>query len=44
LPGLDPGVHRVTPRVELPESLEVVRREPEVHTLELTQNRTASTR
>jgi len=40
--GLDPGVHRVTPHVELPQSLEVVRREPEVHTLELTTNRTAS--
>jgi YbbR domain-containing protein len=42
--GLDPGAHRVTPHVELPQSLEVVRREPEVHTLELTSNRTASVR
>ena len=42
--GLDSGVHRVTPHVDLPQSLEVVRREPEVHSLELTASRTASVR
>jgi YbbR domain-containing protein len=42
--GLEPGVHRVAPRVDLPDSLEVTRREPEVHTLELIVNRTASAR
>jgi YbbR domain-containing protein len=33
--ALDAGRHRVTPQVEVPQSLEVVRREPEVHRLQL---------
>lgn len=33
--GLEPGTYRVTPKVELPQSIEVTRREPEVPTLEL---------
>jgi YbbR domain-containing protein len=33
--GLGHGSHRVTPAVELPEGLEVTRREPEFHTLQL---------
>ena len=33
--GLESGTHRVTPRVDLPQSLEVVRREPEVQSLEI---------
>jgi len=33
--ALDPGVHRVSPTVELPQSLEVTRREPEVLSLEI---------
>src|SRR5439155_24387300 len=34
--GLEPGTYRVTPKIELPQSIEVTRREPEVQTLELT--------
>ncbi|HYR96059.1 MAG TPA: CdaR family protein [Candidatus Binatus sp.] len=34
--GLDPGTHRVTPQVELPQALEVSRRDPEVQSLEIT--------
>jgi YbbR domain-containing protein len=33
--GLEPGTHRVTPQVELPEGLEVTRREPEFQTLQI---------
>jgi YbbR domain-containing protein len=33
--GLEPGSHRVTLQAELPQSLEVTRREPEVQTLEI---------
>jgi hypothetical protein len=33
--GKEPGSHRVTPTVELPQSIEVTRREPEVQTLEI---------
>ena len=34
--GLEPGNYRVTPKIELPQSIEVTRREPEVQTLEVT--------
>ncbi len=34
--GLEPGSYRVAPKIELPQSIEVTRREPEVQTLELT--------
>jgi YbbR domain-containing protein len=34
--GLQPGTYRVTPHVEVPQALEVTRREPEVQSLELT--------
>jgi len=34
--GLEPGTYRVTPKIELPQSIEVTRRDPEVQTLELT--------
>jgi YbbR domain-containing protein len=34
--GHEPGVSRVTPQVELPQALEVSRRDPDVQTLELT--------
>ena len=34
--GKGPGSHRVTPTVELPQSIEVKRREPEMQTLEVT--------
>jgi YbbR domain-containing protein len=37
--GLEAGSHRVTPRVDLPDSLEVTGREPEVQTLEITPAR-----
>jgi YbbR domain-containing protein len=33
--GLQPGTYRVTPRVELPQALEVNRRDPEVQMLEI---------
>ena len=33
--GLGPGSHRVTPQAELPQALEVSRRDPEVQTLEI---------
>jgi len=36
--GLDPGSHRVTPQIDLPDSLEVTRRDPEVQTLEIVAN------
>jgi YbbR domain-containing protein len=36
---LGPGSHRVTPQAELPQSLEVTRREPEVQRLEVTTAR-----
>src|SRR5206468_2719038 len=32
--GLEPGSYRVAPKIELPQSIEVTRREPEVQTLE----------
>jgi len=34
--GLEPGSYRVMPKIELAQSIEVTRREPEVQTLELT--------
>jgi YbbR domain-containing protein len=37
--GLDAGSHRVTPRIDLPPSLEVTGREPETQTLELSGGR-----
>ena len=39
--GLQPGTYRVTPQVELPQALEVSRRDPEVQTLEITPARPA---
>jgi YbbR domain-containing protein len=33
--GLEPGSYRVTPQVELPQNIELTRRDPEVQTLEL---------
>ena len=37
--ALGPGSHRVTPKTELPQSLEVTRREPEVQRLEISAPR-----
>ena len=37
--GLDPGIHRVTPKVDVPQSLEATRREPELLTLEIGSSR-----
>jgi len=37
--GLAPGTHRVMPRAELPQALEVTRRDPEVQALEIVANR-----
>jgi hypothetical protein len=39
--NLEPGTHRVTPTAELPQSLEVTKRDPEVQTLELVPGRAA---
>jgi hypothetical protein len=42
--GLDPGRHRVTPQIDLPDSLEMTRRDPEVQTLEIAASHAPSPR